>query len=121
MISLNFRDPRPIYEQLQDQLRRLILNGALETQEKLPSVRELSSELAINPNTIQRAYRGLEAQGFIYTIAGKGSFVAALEEVDQGRIQELKEKFISTATELLQLGTSQAQLVQMIEEANAHD
>ena len=74
MISLNYRDPRPIYEQLEEKLRRLILSGAIAEGEKLPSVRELAARLAINPNTIQRAYRELEQAGFLYSVPGKGSF-----------------------------------------------
>ena len=77
MISLNYRDPRPIYEQLEEKLRRLILSGAIGEGERLPSVRELASQLAINPNTIQRAYRELENEGYIVSVPGRGSFAAA--------------------------------------------
>ena len=104
MISLNYRDPRPIYEQLEEKLRRLILSGALAEGEKLPSVRELASQLAINPNTIQRAYRELEQNGFIYSVPGKGSFAGKLSGVDEGRRRELREKLVAVWTELLQLG-----------------
>ena len=69
MISINTRDPRPIYEQIKEGLCRLILSGVLQTGERLPSVRELAGQLAINPNTIQRAYRELELEGFIYSMA----------------------------------------------------
>ena len=62
VISINYRDSRPIYEQVVDGIRKLVLTGALSPDDKLPSVRELASELAINPNTIQRAYRELEQQ-----------------------------------------------------------
>ena len=72
-ISINYRDSRPIYEQVRDGLRRLIVSGSLPLGEKLPSVRELSTQLTINPNTIQRAYRELESEGYIYTVSGKGS------------------------------------------------
>ena len=63
MITLNYRDARPIYEQVRDGLRRLIVSGAIADGEKLPSVRALASQLAINPNTIQRAYSELESEG----------------------------------------------------------
>ena len=63
MISLNYRDSRPIYEQIRDGLRKLIVTGALGADEKLPSVRALAAQLAINPNTIQRAYNELEGEG----------------------------------------------------------
>ena len=73
MISLNYRDSRPIYEQIEDGLRKLIVTGALGADEKLPSVRALAAQLAINPNTIQRAYAELEREGFIYTVKGRGN------------------------------------------------
>ncbi len=92
MISLNYRDSRPIYEQIKDQLRRLILTGAISEKEKLPSVRDLATSLQINPNTIQRAYRELEAEGCIYSLPGKGSFAARPEEAaDQRRLELLDE------------------------------
>ncbi len=65
MININFRDSRPIYEQVKTALRKLIVSGAMPPDEKLPSVRELAAQLVINPNTIQRAYRELEAEGYI--------------------------------------------------------
>ncbi|MBO4419912.1 MAG: GntR family transcriptional regulator [Oscillospiraceae bacterium] len=110
MISLNYRDPRPIYEQLEEKLRRLILSGAIAEGEKLPSVRELASQLAINPNTIQRAYRELEQNGFIYSVPGKGSFAGKLSGVDEGRRRELREKLLAIWTELLQLGEDPEEL-----------
>ena len=78
MLSLDYRDARPIYEQVRDGLRRLVVTGALVQGEKLPSVRAMASTLAINPNTIQRAYEALEAEGYLYSVPGKGSFVAVL-------------------------------------------
>ena len=65
MISINFRDPRPIYEQIKDGMRRLIVSGALPAGSKISSVREMATGLAINPSTIQRAYRELEAEGYL--------------------------------------------------------
>ena len=72
MLTLNYRDSRPIYEQIKDGLRRMIVTGAMAQDEKLPSVRALATQLSINPNTIQRAYNELEAEGYIYSVAGKG-------------------------------------------------
>ena len=74
VLQLNYRDSRPIYGQIKDGLRRLIVTGALEPDEKLPSVRAMAMDLAINPNTIQRAYAELESEGFLYSVPGKGSF-----------------------------------------------
>ncbi len=116
MITLNYRDPRPIYEQLEEKLRRMILSGAIAEGEKLPSVRELAGQLAINPNTIQRAYRELEQAGFIYSVPGKGSFAGRLDQVDDARKRELMDRLVQTATELMQLGTPQQELVRVIKE-----
>ncbi len=110
MITLNYRDSKPIYEQVKDGFRKLILSGVLTTDERLPSVRELAAQLAINPNTIQRAYRELESEGFIYSIAGKGSFTAALTEVTDRRRGELYAAFDETAAELLRLGVPEETL-----------
>ena len=76
MIIIDYRDSRPIYEQVVDKFRLLILNGALKADDKMPSVRTLAMELSINPNTIQRAYGELERQGYIYTVKGRGNFVS---------------------------------------------
>ncbi|MEE3459707.1 MAG: GntR family transcriptional regulator [Candidatus Faecousia sp.] len=121
MISLNYRDPRPIYEQLEEKLRRLILSGAIAEGERLPSVRELASQLAINPNTIQRAYRELEQAGFIYSVPGKGSFAGKLSGVDESRRRELREKLIAIWTELLQLGEDPQELQALLKEVSQHD
>lgn len=118
MFVLNYRDPRPIYEQLKEKLRRLILSGAIARNEKLPSVRDLAAELSVNPNTIQRAYRELESEGFIYTVSGRGSFAAELTQVDDSRIRTLKEQFCAAASELLQLGIGRQTLITMLEEGN---
>lgn len=114
MIALNYRDSKPIYEQIQEGFRRMILSGMLATNEKLPSVRELASELAINPNTIQRAYRELETEGFIYSVPGKGSFAAALSEVDDSHKNEQLRCFDETTTELLHLGVTLEELIERI-------
>ena len=110
MISINFRDSRPIYEQVKDALRRLIVSGALSPDEKLPSVRELAAQLVINPNTIQRAYRELEHEGYIVSIPGKGSFARAQSGVESGRAKELLAIFDDAAEELLYLGGTPGEL-----------
>lgn len=115
MISLNFRDSRPIYEQLRESLRKMILSGAIGAEEKLPSVRELASDLSINPNTIMRAYRELESAGYIYTIPGKGSFAAPLNEVHDDTRRKLLAQFSETARALLQLGLSPEELTAYIQ------
>lgn len=110
MISLNYRDARPIYEQVRDGLRRLVITGALSPGDKLPSVRSMASALAINPNTIQRAYDSLEAEGYLYTVAGKGSFAAPRSDVNERRRSELQGVFEQVAAELIWLGATAAEL-----------
>jgi GntR family transcriptional regulator len=116
LIALNYRDARPIYIQIEEGLRKLILTGVIATGDQLPSVRELATQMAINPNTIQRAYRELEAEGFIHTIPGRGSFAAALAEVDNGRKEGVLKTFQTAAVELLGLGIEKATLKQLIDE-----
>ena len=117
MISLNYRDSRPIYEQIKDGLRKLIVTGALRPDEKLPSVRALAAQLAINPNTIQRAYNELEGEGYIYSVPGKGSFAAGNTGADEARRKELLDKLRELAAELNYLGVSRQELETLIEEA----
>ena len=107
MISLNYRDSRPIYEQIKDGLRKLIVTGALLPDEKLPSVRSLAQQLSINPNTIQRSYAELEAEGYIYSVPGKGSFAAHKMDVDAGRRNQLLKTLGETVKELRYLGVSE--------------
>ena len=115
-ITLNSRDPRPIYLQVKESLRQLIISGVLTPESKLPSVREIAGTLAINPNTIQRAYRELEAEGYIVSVPGKGSFVAERGEADSVRREELLGRFRTLLPELRQIGTAKATLVNLIEE-----
>lgn len=106
MLNLDYRDARPIYEQVKDGLRRLMVTGVIREGEKLPSVRTMAGTLAINPNTIQRAYEALEAEGYVCSVPGKGSFAAPNTGVDEGRKNELLQTFDQTAGELLFLGVS---------------
>ncbi len=116
MLNLDYRDARPIYEQVRDNLRRLMVSGAIQEGEKLPSVRSLASNLAINPNTIQRAYESLEAEGYVYSIPGKGSFAAPRTGVDEERRDRLLGQFDSLTAELLYLGVTRDRLIARIRE-----
>ena len=115
LISLNYRDSRPIYEQIKDNYKKLILSGAIGPDERLPSVRELAAQLAINPNTIQRAYRELESEGIVYTVPGKGSFAGKAKEVEEGRKQQLLSEFDQLAAQLLLMGVSKEELQRRID------
>ena len=111
MITLNYRDARPIYEQVRDGLRRLIVSGAIADGEKLPSVRALATQLAINPNTIQRAYNELETSGYCCSVPGKGCFaVHTYRAQDDARRLSLTETLRETLRELRALGMTTAEL-----------
>lgn len=110
MLSLNYRDSRPIYEQVRDGLRRLIITGAIPPGDKLPSVRTLAGQLAINPNTIQRSYESLEQEGYAYSVPGKGSFAALPQDVTDKRREELLAKLDTIVQELAYLGMTPAEI-----------
>ncbi len=116
MLTLNYRDSRPIYEQIKDGLRRMIVTGAMAQDEKLPSVRALATQLSINPNTIQRAYNELENEGYIYSVAGKGSFVSGTADADAARRENLKEDLRKLAGELHYLGMTYEDAMKLIKE-----
>ena len=121
MVTINYKDGRPIYEQVKSELRRMVVSGALPPGERLPSVRELAGQLAINPNTIQRAYRELELSGYIYSVAGRGNFASARHEVDEGRKAALMVQLAETAKELRFLGVSDDELSECLKGGNKDD
>ena len=114
MIQLNYRDSRPIYEQVKDGLRQLIINGVLTEGSRLPSVRELAVSLTINPNTIQRAYRELEAEGYTVSVPGKNDAAKA-------RKAELMGKLSALTAELHSLGVSEEEMRAMIQGGETDD
>ena len=122
MLTLNYRDSRPIYGQIKDGLRRLIVTGALEPDEKLPSVRSMAMDLAINPNTIQWAYAELEAEGFIYSVPGKGSFAArrlGAGEAHAARRAALMERLRELIAELRYLNVTDGEIIALMNEGVA--
>lgn len=110
MIILDYKDARPIYEQVVDKFQKLILTGALEPNTKMPSVRSLAVELSINPNTIQRAYSELEQEGFIYTVKDRGNFVAYDESLLHYRKDEIYRKLEEIVREAGEIGISRQEL-----------
>ena len=113
MIHLDYRDARPIYSQIESGIRDQILTGILRPGDKLPSVRELAATLTINPNTIARAYRDLEQQGWIATVSGKGCFVC--DRTPEGEKEPLLAQFDQTVSALLNLGMTRQELIQRLE------
>lgn len=114
MLQLNYRDPRPIYEQVKDGIRKLAYTGVLGGDDKLPSVRELASKLAINPNTISRAYKELEQEGFIYTVTGRGTFINQEFDLNDSRKEELWQQFDKAAKGLLELAVNDEEFIKRI-------
>ena len=115
MVHLDYRDARPIYSQIVSGFREQIRSGVLASGERLPSVRELAAQLTINPNTIQRAYRELEADGWIVTVPGKGCFVSANGSCqEQERLKQIAI-FDEACTALLSLGMTREELAARVQ------
>lgn len=114
MFQLDFKDRRPIYEQIKEKMKFLIIGGAMKEGEKIPSVRELAVSMAINPNTIQKAYKELESEGYIYSVTAKGYFVTPRASTDVGKNAELLAKFSDTVHELMYLGKTKNELSDII-------
>ena len=112
MIILDYKDTRPIYEQVVDKLQKLIINGVLEPDSRMPSVRSLAMELCINPNTIQKAYTELERTGFLYTIKGRGNFVTYNEDLYLRKKKEYRDKMEKLLTEAEEIGISRESMLE---------
>lgn len=120
MVQLDYRDARPIYAQIVDSLREQVISGVLQNGDRLPSVRELASQLTINPNTIQRAYRELELEGWIASVPGKGSFICGVPSGPPREQLALLETFDKTVSALLVLGATREELIKRIEGGDSH-
>lgn len=119
-MQLNYRDSKPIYEQIKESIRRMIVMNVIKQDEKLPSVRVLACKYAINPNTIARAYRELEDEGYLYSQSGKGTFVADAKTARQSRAKHLKLLFDQVVTELIILETPVEELMTRMDDAKEH-
>ena len=116
MLQLDLGDRRPIYEQIKEKMKFLIIGGALTEGEKIPSVRELAVSMAINPNTIQKAYKELENEGYIYSLAAKGYFVTPRKDAEKSASSELLSKFSDVVHELMYLGNEKSELLKVIDQ-----
>ncbi|MBO4991231.1 MAG: GntR family transcriptional regulator [Firmicutes bacterium] len=112
MFQLDLKSRESIYEQIISQMKELIVTGVLKEGEKLPSVRELSRILTVNPNTVQKAYRELERQGYVYTVTGLGCFAASLADIrrDETAIHQLTETLRTTLRQLTYLGFTRQEI-----------
>ena len=116
-ITVDLRSRTPIFEQIISSVRDLVIRGLLKPDENLPSVRALASELAINPNTIQKAYAELERQGVIYSLAGRGNFVASdVSHVVAAHKDELLAKIKTDMLAAKNAGVSMADIMEIVKE-----
>ena len=121
MILLDYRDKRPIYEQVVEKLERLIASGGLEPLTKMPSVRSLAMELSVNPNTIQRAYTQLEQDGYLYTVSGRGSFVTAENEWKDSRQKKVLLEWQEITRQAKESGLSEETLTAKLQTIYGED
>ena len=122
MIQLDLSDHRPLYEQIKEKLKLLIITDVLKADDKIPSVRELAQQLTINPNTIQRAYRDLEAEGYIFSVRAKGSFVASANHA-KSRVEEnaLKDELVSIVRQAKFLGVMSEEIIDTVNKIYEED
>ena len=117
MINLDYRDSRSIHQQIADGFRELIVKEILKPDEQMPSVRELSVSLTVNPNTVQKAYKQMELDGYIYSVKGKGSFVSSAKEVRGAMGTETAyENLRHTVRELVFMGESEEKIIKTVRE-----
>ena len=114
MIIIDYKDTRPIYEQITEKFKTLILKGVLQPDEQMTSVRSLAMELSINPNTIQKAYAQLEWEGYIYPVKGRGNFVAGTEKLLEERKKSCIEKILMLSEEAAEYGISREEIISEI-------
>ena len=115
MIQLNYKEARPLYEQIKESIRKMVISNAFLADEKLPSVREMASQLAVNPNALERAYQELEQDGYVYRRKDEGTFVAKENRVNEMRRRELMQKFDLVVRELSELSVSSNELAERVE------
>ncbi|MBR3771573.1 MAG: GntR family transcriptional regulator [Clostridium sp.] len=114
MIHIDYKDARPIFEQISSRIENLILHGIYEPDSQLPSVRNLAMELSINPNTIQKAYTELERKGYIYSIKGRGNFVSDTSKLYEEKRKETIDAIAELVTKACSLGIEQQELIEVI-------
>ena len=121
MFQIDLKNRKAIYAQVVDNFKRLIISGALKPEDKVPSVREMAATLTVNPNTVQKAYRELESQGYFYTVLGQGNFIAAPKQDEtSAEIEALYQNLFNIVQELVFLGENISSIVGKITAINPH-
>lgn len=118
MFQIDLKSHKSIQEQISDNFMELIVAGILKPDEKLPSVRELSKMLTVNPNTVQKAYTKLEEKGYVYVVKGKGSFVSNLENlaVDMREVNKIKKLLKEDINKLYYTGISKNSAKEIVDD-----
>ena len=117
MLTIDYRSGESLYIQIKNNFKKMILSEALKENDMLPSVRQLASSLAININTVQRAYRELEQEGYIYSIPGKGNFVAKLNKsVINKNLDEFKAELFELLEKAKLLDISRDEISKLVNE-----
>ena len=117
MISLDYKDKRALHEQIEEKLKELIISGIMAPDEQIPSVRELSVSLTVNPNTVQKAYKKLEADGYIYSVKAKGNFVAPITEKSNAKqVRSLYNELDSLIKNLIYLGEDKKTILSFVQD-----
>ena len=114
MILLDYRDKRPLYEQVVEKLEKMIISGGMEPLTRMPSVRSLAMELSVNPNTIQRAYAQLEQDGYLYTVSGRGSYVTAENEWRENKQGKVLREWKEMTLQAKEMGITESQLTESL-------
>jgi len=117
MLQIDYRSGESLYVQIKSNFKRLILSGSLKENDPIPSVRKLAAEFAINVNTVQRAYRELEQEGYIYSIPGKGNFVAKVnDDIFEKNLVDIKENLYEVLEKAKILGISKNEIDKIVDE-----
>ena len=117
MIELDMKSRKAISDQIIENMKELIVSGVLRAEDKIPSVRELAGQLLVNPNTVQKAYRTLESQGYIFTVKGRGTFVSdtSAMQPDSRQLQDAEERLRDSINRLYHLGLPKKEAKEMID------
>lgn len=112
MFQLNYQSHKSVYEQIVDNIKEQIMTGVLKENTQLPTVRELSQLLTINPHTVQKAFQTLDQEGYIYTIENKGTFVSSIKHVkrDEQKVKDIVNTIVEGYKELIYMGMSQNEI-----------
>ena len=121
MILIDYKDRRPIYEQIVEKFQQMIICGVIEPDSPMPSVRSLAMELSINPNTIQRAYMTLEQEGLIYPVKGKGNFVAETQQIQEKSKEDFRKEFLELVRRGINTGMTEEELMTLVQKGYEED